>query len=74
MNGSTGCGKSTTIHYLCGSTMKSSKVNGIPHIEATEIKNNDLKNVKISPFSKSETRYVTPITINLKDLGHGLKV
>ncbi len=24
----------------------------------------------MSPFSKSETRYVTPIRINLKDLGY----
>jgi ABC-type sugar transport system ATPase subunit len=32
--GSTGCGKSTTIHYLCGSRMRETKVEGLAHIEA----------------------------------------
>ena len=68
--GSTGCGKSTTIHYLCGSKMISKTVNGLPHIESEKVENPDLLKVKTSPFSKSETRFVTPITLNLKTLGY----
>lgn len=31
--GSTGAGKSTTVHYLAGSKMRLVKINSIPHIE-----------------------------------------
>jgi predicted GTPase len=37
--GSTGCGKSTTIHYLCGSKLRLVNVNGLDHIEAYDITN-----------------------------------
>jgi putative ribosome biogenesis GTPase RsgA len=30
--GSTGCGKSTTVHYLCGSKMKLTKNGDLIHI------------------------------------------
>ena len=35
------------------------------------MKNSDLYRVKLSPHAKSETRYITPIEINLKQLGYG---
>jgi|LauGreDrversion4_2_1035121.scaffolds.fasta_scaffold147933_2 hypothetical protein len=50
--------------------MISKTVNGLPHIESEKVENLDLLKVKTSPFSKSETRFVTPITINLKALGY----
>ena len=49
--------------------MNSTTVNGLPHIEALEVRNHELLQVKTSAFSKSETRFVTPIKINQRDLG-----
>ena len=68
--GSTGCGKSTTIQYLCGSIMKMTMINDLKHIEAEYIINKALRKVKLSPKAKSETRFITPILINLLHLGH----
>jgi hypothetical protein len=62
-------GKSTTIHYLCGSEMIETKINGLRHITFGQVINEDLKNVKVSPYSRSETRYIRPITIDKRDLG-----
>ena len=56
--GTTGCGKSTTIQYLCGSEMHETKVNGLYHIGYKNIKNKDLKEVKTSPNFRSETRFI----------------
>jgi ABC-type dipeptide/oligopeptide/nickel transport system ATPase component len=69
--GSTGSGKSTTVHYLCGSKMELMRApNGIMHISASTIKNRELRKVAISAVSKSETRYITPIPVSFKhDLG-----
>lgn len=49
--------------------MKKTKLAGLDHITAVEIKNKELQQVKVSPFAKSETRFVAPITIDMKDLG-----
>ena len=67
--GSTGCGKSTTVHYLCGSKLREKNLGNLPHIEACLILNEDLYKVRTSPFAKSETRWITPININLYHLG-----
>jgi energy-coupling factor transporter ATP-binding protein EcfA2 len=67
--GSTGCGKSTSVHYLCGSMLREKKLGDLPHIEACKILNEDLYKVRTSPFAKSETRWITPININLYHLG-----
>jgi ABC-type sugar transport system ATPase subunit len=40
--GSTGCGKSTTVHYLCGSQMKKTENDSLLHISATKVINIDL--------------------------------
>jgi predicted GTPase len=61
--GTTGSGKSTTIHYLAGSKMRSIKVYGISHIEPVGVLNSDLKEVISSWKAKSETRFVTSIDI-----------
>jgi hypothetical protein len=45
-------------------------VGDLPHIQAVRMINQDLSKVVLSPYSKSETRYVTPIRINLRDLGY----
>lgn len=44
-------------------------VNGLPHIDFTHVKNQHLLTVKLSPFSKSETRLVNPIPVKLSDHG-----
>lgn len=62
--GTTGSGKSTTIHYLAGSKMEVVRVNNIRHIKPTLIFNEDLNKVICSWKAKSETRFVTPIVIN----------
>jgi signal recognition particle GTPase len=68
--GTSGSGKTTTLLYLTGTKMKRVRLDGIPHIKPDEIKREELKELRVSPFAKSETRYVKAITINLKDLGH----
>jgi energy-coupling factor transporter ATP-binding protein EcfA2 len=67
--GGTGSGKSTTIHFLAGSRMVEKEVKGLNHIAPVEIRNSSLKNITTSPFSRSETRYITPVTVNFTDVG-----
>ncbi|CAF4328451.1 unnamed protein product, partial [Rotaria magnacalcarata] len=69
--GGTGSGKSTTIHFLAGSKMIETKMKGLNHIavDLASVKNPDLKNITISPFAQSETRYITPVRVNFKDVG-----
>ncbi|ETO18589.1 hypothetical protein RFI_18676, partial [Reticulomyxa filosa] len=44
-------------------------VNGLPHIAPIEIKNEALINVTTSPNVKSETKYITAVPIDLKEMG-----
>ncbi|CAF1354843.1 unnamed protein product, partial [Didymodactylos carnosus] len=67
--GGTGSGKSTTIHFLAGSKMVEKKLKGLNHIAPVEIKNSDLKYITTSPFSRSETRYITPVNVNFEEVG-----
>ncbi|UJR17602.1 hypothetical protein I4U23_004498 [Adineta vaga] len=67
--GGTGSGKSTTIHFLTGSKMIATKVGGLNHIAPTNLRNSDLQYVTTSPFARSETRCITPVTVNYKDVG-----
>ncbi|CAF1204521.1 unnamed protein product [Adineta steineri] len=72
--GETGTGKSTTIQFLSGSKMKKTKVEVesgrfLEHITIDgPIKNPGLINVTNSALSKSETRYIAPVTIPLRDI------
>ena len=66
--GFTGSGKSTMIHFLAGSKMAQVLANGYYHIVPTEIKNHDLEQVKTSLKMTSETRYITPVTVNFSDV------
>ena len=74
--GTTGSGKSTTIQFLAGATMREVQVEISPgrfleHVTAVGTLNNpDLKNIVSSPLQKSETRYIAPVTIRLKDVLH----
>ena len=62
--GQTGVGKSTTLHFLAGSTMKEQKINGKLHVYPENVSNPDLKNVKTGLSAiKSETRSVIPVRI-----------
>ncbi|CAF4051597.1 unnamed protein product [Adineta steineri] len=72
--GETGTGKSTTIQFLSGSKMKKTKVEVesgkfLEHITIDgPIKNPDLIDITSSALSKSETRYIAPVTIPLRDI------
>ncbi|ETO02742.1 hypothetical protein RFI_34671, partial [Reticulomyxa filosa] len=67
--GGTGAGKSTLVHFLAGSKMEKQTVDGKPHIAPVNIINKALNNVTCSASAKSETKYITAIPINLKELG-----
>ena len=73
--GNTGSGKSTTIHFLAGSTMtkRSIFVGGgeyINHIAPEEpYRNKKLCSVICSSKAESETRYLNPIPVNFKEIG-----
>ncbi|CAF4058236.1 unnamed protein product [Rotaria magnacalcarata] len=72
--GGTGAGKSTTIQFLAGCEMKEVPVEVAPgrfldHITAVKVPNYPgLKDVISNPECQSETRYITPVTIPLKDI------
>ena len=72
--GETGAGKSTTIQFLAGLSMEAVQVEiatgkFIEHITPVgPIKNPQLTEVISSPLSKSETRFIIPVTISLKDV------
>ena len=67
--GSTGVGKSTTIHYLCGSQMQKNK-NGHISAVAGKNKNSDyLKRIELlDTVGESVTKYITPVPVNLFDI------
>lgn len=67
--GFTGSGKSTMMHFLAGSKMAKALVDGSYHIIPTEIKNTGLAEVRTSLKMSSETRYITPVTVNYSDVG-----
>ncbi len=68
--GRTGSGKSTTTHFLCGSTMEKTVVKGLEHIQAAKTNNEVLKEVKTSPEKKSETRYIKAIPVSFESIGY----
>ncbi|XP_065682706.1 uncharacterized protein LOC136095850 isoform X2 [Hydra vulgaris] len=72
--GMTGSGKTATIHFLSGSKMVEKQVEIKPgkflnHITAAKPLPDALSKFVISFRAESETRYINPIQINLKDLG-----
>ncbi len=66
--GGTGTGKSTTIHFLAGSTMELTEVDGIPHIAPVRIVNPEVESFITSPYARSETRIINALSINLLTL------
>ena len=64
--GKTGAGKSTTAHYLAGSEMKKGKL-GI-EVEGSQAKVEGLERVKIGLSANSETKFLSPIKLELKKL------
>nr|XP_047142268.1 uncharacterized protein LOC124816650 [Hydra vulgaris] len=73
--GMTGSGKTATIHFLSGSKMFKQKVciepgNYLFQVTAAEPFPDALSKFIISYRAESETRYINPIQINLKDFGH----
>ena len=74
--GETGTGKSTTIQFLAGCKMGEVSVEIAEnkfikhHIEAVSIPENNpsLIGVKSSCLNKSETRYIKPVIVNLKEV------
>lgn len=67
--GGTGTGKSTLTHFFGGSTMVEVTMKGLPHIKPSNIRNPDLEKITTSPFAKSETRHISPVTVNFEDIG-----
>jgi ribosome biogenesis GTPase A len=66
--GTSGSGKSTTLLYLSGLKMKKVRLDGIPHIRPESFSGrSDLVEVGVSPFAKSETRFVRAIKISMDD-------
>ncbi|CAF3393328.1 unnamed protein product, partial [Rotaria sp. Silwood2] len=61
--------KDKEIIFFLGSKMIKKEINGLNHIEPTEIKNVDLKRIVTAPFAKSITRCITPVTVYFKDIG-----
>ncbi|CAF1112595.1 unnamed protein product, partial [Didymodactylos carnosus] len=72
--GETGSGKSTIIQFLAGATMEETRVEiaagrYLEHITAVgQVKNPELNSIISSPLNKSETRYIAPVTVQLKDV------
>ncbi|CAF3745049.1 unnamed protein product, partial [Rotaria sp. Silwood1] len=72
--GETGTGKSTTIQFLTGSKMKKTRIEiasgrFLEHITLDGTpKNPQLNRISSSALNKSETRYITPVTVPLKDI------
>ncbi|CAF3671837.1 unnamed protein product [Rotaria socialis] len=72
--GETGTGKSTTIQFLTGSKMKKTRVEiasgkFLEHITIDgPPQNPQLHRISSSALNKSETRYITPVTVPLKDI------
>lgn len=72
--GKTGSGKSTTIQFLAGSKMikKEVEIEDGKYLEIIcpdeNLLNPAFKSVVVG-YQNSETRYINPITVNLKDLG-----
>ena len=62
--GSTGVGKSTLMHFLAGSKMRVTDVDGIPHLEPEEVVSG-LEDVKFSCSSRSVTTGIHAITMNM---------
>jgi len=68
--GFTGCGKSTTIHWLAGSKMERwIESNGKPHIGPTHVINPAAEQVFSSSASESVTRYLHAVPVSQKALG-----
>ena len=70
--GKTGAGKSTTIHFLAGSTMvQDPKTN---HTSPVKVTNVYLKEIKTEfRVAASVTRYISGVPINLRDAGVKVK-
>ncbi|EAR88873.1 helicase carboxy-terminal domain protein, putative (macronuclear) [Tetrahymena thermophila SB210] len=71
--GGTGAGKSTTIHFLAGSEMAQKRIQiqegtFYDYIGPVKIKNKTLQKIKVGFSATSETRFITPVNINFKDL------
>eukprot|EP00755_Sulcionema_specki_P007622 Sspe_Gene.38750::Locus_18698_Transcript_3_4_Confidence_0.583_Length_7921::g.38750::m.38750 len=66
--GSSGVGKSTVVHYMAGSEMGEVEHDGIKHYGVVKAaKGTD--NVVVGARAVSETRYVTGVKVNPRDLG-----
>ena len=64
--GSTGVGKSTIMHFLAGSKMSFTDVDGVPHLEPVDVIRG-LEDVKVSCSSKSETTGINAVTVEMNN-------
>lgn len=63
--GGTGAGKSTTIHFLSGSTMVMEQLDGFEHI-APQSYDKSLETFTTSPYARSETKTINSINIEIE--------
>ncbi|KAL4489799.1 hypothetical protein ABPG72_022439 [Tetrahymena utriculariae] len=71
--GGTGAGKSTTIHFLAGSKMGFQEIqleqgSFLQYIAPVQVNNRTLQKIKVGFSAISETRFITPVSVNFKDL------
>ncbi len=66
--GSTGDGKTTAIHHLCGSKFRVMYQGGVKHYEPYNVPNPILNEMHTSASSKSTTRYISVIPIDLCEI------
>ena len=69
--GPTRAGKSTTIFWLAGSTMKLYNIDDAIHIAPENIHNEDLAQVTSSPFLRSETRGLIAVRVQCAPFANG---
>ena len=67
--GETGVGKSTTIHFLSGSILVPTVIDGLNHLKPEPIKNPEARKILTSPASQSATRCVASVSINPREMG-----
>ena len=69
--GATGAGKSTSIHYLCGSEfIKNDELGGALTVKKINMKSLKNKEIKIGTnVTVSETRHIDEIYLNMKEFG-----
>lgn len=71
--GGTGSGKTTTIHFLSGSTLEKRDQAGLQHYQPVNYAVPEVERFITSPYARSETRSINALTFDLSNLEPGSK-